>query len=348
MGSIFTYALAVKLVTSSWYTQLPIVEVRSAPSDSAAVISLLPLGTPLNVDRSKVVGNGFAAVELRNEDTFVDRPTKGFVKLSQLGESRNAAAVRANDTRLNAKAPIIIGVCYENRVALLAEFKGNRFQSLVENVTNSTENSPEMKASIRRLKARAVEFSTLRFYRYGRGETRSGNLIEAGVATKAFDSETFYNYIDMGPCPWISDEGPIAQGVVFVSAPLAKVSSSPIQATELAVMISFLNREVQNVHVYQPNGKVVELQANDGSYFFRRGTAKPFVSLPDPKIPVWVRLENGMSLRVSCSNEDVNVFGWGIPDAEKLYLDPQFQLTMFSASGEILGNEVVLLRKHES
>jgi hypothetical protein len=69
----------------------------------------------------------------------------------------------AQAKRMEEPPPTVMGVCFQGRVSILAQLVGNKLEPLVESHDNATRDSPEVRAAEARLRARALELTTLRF-----------------------------------------------------------------------------------------------------------------------------------------------------------------------------------------
>lgn len=331
---ILPLALGALIVTATHAYTLPdVLLVRSAPRAKAAVVTRLPMGTVVELEEGKISPEGYVAVRVRNDDALTEQSTMGFAKKDMLGNRPADDVVKLNDEKLNKGAPVVIGVCFQNRVALLAELEGQKLRSLVETGEESTKDSPRVKAAIARLRARALQLTTIRFSRFGNGLYDSGYLVQPDVVTNVDVLDTVRSYIDMGPCPRVHGEVSGSNGVVFVSAPLLHIKEdAALPADELAGMVRALTSPVHGLRVFQPAGDVVEVQASGAAHLFRRGTTTPWRTIGAPHQPVWLTLASGAQLRVGSSTEDVSDIGWGNPGSESLWKSPAFIINVIPTS----------------
>jgi len=257
----------------------------------------------------------------------------------------------AQSQRLMEPPPTVIGICFQGRVSILAQLVGNKVEPLVETLEKTTKDSPEVKAAEARLRARALELTTLRFSYFRGGSIRTGYLVQAKVVTELDIEETARSRIELGTCPQIRGESTSVNAHVFVSAPLKREQSTPLPSAELAQYVARLPSPVHDLDVFTPPGRFVEL--NTGAvYLFQRG--KPAIwacsddacpvrrRLMSTRAPVWLRLATGQQVRIGSQTEDVDNLGWGSLANSGLWVHPEFVIQVFDDKGGIVEGRVTL------
>lgn len=257
----------------------------------------------------------------------------------------------AQAKRLEEPPPTVLGVCFQGRVSILAQLVGNKVEPLVESQDNTTRDSPEVKAAEARLRARALELTTLRFSYFRPGMLDSGYLVQPKVVTELDVSETARTRIELGPCPQLRGESSVFNAHVFVSAPLKREMDTLFSGAELARYVARLPSPVHDLRVFTPPGRFLELNISGGVYLFHKGKpevwacssdACPKRRLTSTQAPVWLQLVSGQQVRIGSQTEDVDNTGWGTPANSGLWVSPNFVIHVFDDKGGIMEGRVSL------
>jgi len=294
-------------------------------------------------------------------------PQEQWMVLERLMALRNAEADRewmrslarksgnkewmAQAKRLMEPPPVVIGVCFQGRVSILAQLVGNKLEPLVETMDETERDSPAVRAAEARLRERALELTTLRFSHYRGGWLQDGHLVQARVVTELDVVNTARTRIELGPCPQLRGESTAVNAHVFVSAPLVREQAPTFSGAELAPYIARLPSPVSDLRVFTPPGRFIELNMTGAVYLFQKGTpevwacstdACPERRLTGTHAPVWLRLASGQQLRIGSQTEDVDNTGWGTPANSGLWVSPEFVIHVFDAKGGLVEARVTL------
>jgi hypothetical protein len=247
--------------------------------------------------------------------------------------------------------PTVMGVCFQGRVSILAQLVGNKLEPLVESHDNATRDSPEVRAAEARLRARALELTTLRFSLFRPGMLGTGYLVQPRVVTEVDVVETARTRIELGPCPQLRGEVSVFNAHVFVSAPLQRGQDDTFSGAELARYVARLPAPVDRLRVFAPPGRFIELNITGAVYLFEKG--KPAVwacssdactrrRLTSTHAPVWLQLTSGQQVRIGSQTEDVDNTGWGTPANSGLWVSPDFVIHVFDGNGNLVEGRVSL------
>ncbi|AKI99460.1 hypothetical protein ATI61_109338 [Archangium gephyra] len=257
----------------------------------------------------------------------------------------------AHAKRLEEPPPTVMGVCFQGRVSILAQLVGNKLEPLVESHDNTTRDSPEVRASEARLRARALELTTLRFSLFRPGMLDTGYLVQPRVVTEVDVTETARTRIELGPCPQLRGEVSVFNAHVFVSAPLKREQDATFSGAELARYVARLPSPVHELRVFTPPGRFIELNISGGVYLFEKGKPEVWACgsdacmrrrLTSTQAPVWLQLTSGQQVRIGSQTEDVDNTGWGTPANSGLWVSPDFVIHVFDGNGGLVEGRVSL------
>lgn len=257
----------------------------------------------------------------------------------------------AQAQRMEEPPPTVIGVCFQGRVSILAWLVGNKLEPLVESHANATQDSSEVRAAEARLRARALELTTLRFSHYRPGMLGTGYLVQPRVVTEVDVVETARTRIELGPCPQLRGEVSVFNAHVFVSAPFESKQDATFSGAELARYVAQLPAPVHNLQVFTPPGRFIELNSTGAVYLFQKGKPKVWACSSDActarrltstQAPVWLQLASGQQVRIGSQTEDVDNTGWGTPANSGLWVSPEFVIHVFDDNGGLVEGRVTL------
>jgi hypothetical protein len=272
-------------------------------------------------------------------------------RLRTLAQESGNKEWMAQAKRLEEPPPTVIGVCFQGRVSILAQLVGNKLEPLVERRDNTTRDSPEVRAAEARLRARALELTTLRFSLFRPGMLDTGYLVQPRVVTELDVTETARTRIELGPCPQLRSETAVFNAHVFVSAPLKREMDASFSGAELARYVARLPSPVHDLRVFTPPGRFLELNSSGGVYLFQQGKpevwacssdACPKRRLMSTRAPVWLRFASGQQVRIGSVTEDVDNTGWGTPANSGLWVSPDFVIHVFDDKGGLVEGRVTL------
>ncbi|WP_309895158.1 hypothetical protein [Archangium sp.] len=334
------------------YVQPDVLRVRASASADAPILTRLPINYPMLVVGAPSA-EGFVEIEVKNQEVihYDGNSMRGFVRADMLGKQPQTEQRVAQAKRLLEPRPTVIGVCFQGRVSILAQLVGNKLESLVETVENTERDSPEVRAAEARLRARALELTTLRFTHFRGGWLQEGYLVQARVVTELDVGDTAWTRIELGPCPQFRGETTVVNAHVFVSAPLEQERAPSFSGAELAPYIARLPSPVSELRVITPPGRFIELNTTGAVYLFQKGKPEvwacssdmcPGRRLTGTHVPVWLRLASGQQLRIGSQTEDVDNTGWGTPANSGLWVSPEFVIHVFDAKGGVVEARVTL------
>ena len=354
---INTFVEITRAAPDGWVAIRARNAAASPRDDDDAVIGYVraellgPPQTRAGLDAALAIASGDDVVTLLERIVALGGNTADKERLLTAARARGDKALVARATRLLAPAPMVIGVCFGGRVAVLGELTGDKLEVLVDTRVDADTHAPAVKANEARLMARALQMTTLRFDWQGGGERASGFLVQPSVVTRVDVLRTARSHIELGPCPQILGENSSKNGVVFVSAPLVIEQDAALAAADVAANVARLPSPVSGLRVFSPAGRLVELNTTDGVHLFQRGAPAPWACSTDAcntrrirasRAPMWLTLRSGQQLRVGSQTEDVDNAGWGSASNAGLWVHPEFVVQVFDRDGVVVDVVVTL------